>query len=187
MHFLLTVEGNICLLFGGTGGCFVRSAVPRLLKSLGSVHECQGSSSKYVKALLVTFNVFSHIHKCMCLSEASTQKHSCTVSLLCRKLRPRGWGTSGSLWQRCDTSDTQGVHRIFPHTRYLPEIEAETSITRSQWTISHGIQTVSEQRQQPEVFLCVFLHWMQWWLCERHRCWFVLYNWTVQIYLFIYF
>ena len=70
--------------------------------------------------------------------------------------------------------------------RVPPWKEAEVSLIRSQWKNSHGIPTVSEQREQHKVFLRVLLHWMQRRHCERHRWWFVLYNWIVSIYLFIF-
>ena len=44
----LTVEGNVFLGFGGAGENFVRPAVPRHLKSLGSMQEWLGTSSQYV-------------------------------------------------------------------------------------------------------------------------------------------
>ena len=87
------------------------------------------------ETLLATFNGSCEIHKCMCFSEASKPKHSCTISLFCRKLCPMAWGTSGSLWHNRSTSDTQRPHWLFLHTRYHHFLQAEASLTHNQWTI----------------------------------------------------
>ena len=77
MHFGLIVEGNFCPAFGGTGGCFVRPAVPRVVRSIRRVHECLSTSSHFVKALPATFSGFCQIHKCVSLKSeyANTFTH----------------------------------------------------------------------------------------------------------------
>ena len=73
MRFGLIGGGNICLGFGGNSWCFVRSAVPTVLRSMGSVHECPDTCSQFLKALLATFHGFCQIHKGMCLSQRACQ------------------------------------------------------------------------------------------------------------------
>ena len=53
--FPLTVGGNLCPGFGSAGGSFVRPAAPRILKSLGILHECPGTTSQYRKTFLATY------------------------------------------------------------------------------------------------------------------------------------
>ena len=86
----LTVGGNLCLGFGDPGGSLARPAVSRLLKLHGSLHECPDTAPLYGKAFPTTTNVCVQIHQRTCLSQDRKQKLSCAVSLLCRKLMPRG-------------------------------------------------------------------------------------------------
>ena len=171
--------------FGVTGGFFVRSSVPRLLRSLGSVPECPGTSCQYVKALPATFNGFCQIHK------------GCVFhKLACKNIHARSPFRVGNcvqwvealwvLFDRIVAPVTQQSHWVFPHTRYHPLVEAEAPLPVANEQFPMAFRQCHNRDNSTDILvLCSYTKCI-WWVWERHRCWFLLYIWTVWVYLFMF-
>ena len=97
-------------------GNFSRPVVSRHLKSLETYRNAQVRVRSTWKPLESPAKASVEIHKRMCLSQARKQKLPCVVSILCRKLTPQAWGTSGSLCQTRVTSDKQWLLSVSPQT-----------------------------------------------------------------------